>query len=63
MDPLIEVLSQLGLGIATNAIYDVLKAAILNRKNVAATEKLLDNELSAHGINVQASTIIKVMAE
>ncbi len=63
MDPLHDVLLQFGLGLATNGVYDILKSAIQSRANIASTKKALSNQLRAHGINVEASTIICVLAE
>ena len=63
MDPLLTLLSQLGLGLATNAIYDLLKlrAAATDSPPVAAEE--IQNCIRLHGVAMNAETVISALTQ
>lgn len=64
MDPIISVLSQLGLGVATNAIYDLVKAR-LSGPNPVSVEQLkleLQNVINMNGITLRADKLIEALA-
>ncbi len=67
MDPLVNVVAQLGLGVASNAVYDAIKRLLLGGKQSADTvAEGLRSEfpaLSIHGAKVLASTAIDVLAQ
>ena len=63
MDPLLNQLQQIGLGLATNAIYDYLKSL----KSVPVDQKILKGEIQnlieLYKADVNAETVIQVIAE
>lgn len=63
MDQLLAVLTQLGLGLATNAVYDLLKGFAgkpVSPQQVAAE---IQNRIDMCGVAVQAETVINALAE
>ena len=63
MDPLLTLLGQLGLGLATNAIYELLKSFADKPISRAALEKELQNRINLHGVTMQADTVISALAK
>ena len=60
---LVTLLGQLGLGLATSSIYDLLKSCA---KEEIPAEKLteeIQNQINLHGISMQAETVISALAE
>lgn len=61
MDPLLTLLSQLGLGLATNAIYDLLKskaAAPIEQQQLVSD---IQNRINLHGVTMKAETVISAL--
>lgn len=63
MDPLFSTLSQIGLGVATNAVYDFLKGIVGKQIGKHQLVKELENRITMHGISVRTETIIRALAE
>ena len=63
MDPLLTILSQLGLGLATNAIYDVLKPVAGKQVDVKALAIEVQNQINVHGVAMRAETVISAIAQ
>lgn len=63
MDQLLNLLSQLGLGIATNAIYDLIKSSA--SKPIEQEELLLEiqNRINLSGVNMRADTVISALSQ
>jgi hypothetical protein len=63
MDPLLNVLSQLGLGLATNGIYDLIKG--LAGKSVSAQQVVgeIQNRINMTGVSMRAETVINALAQ
>lgn len=63
MDQLLNLLSQLGLGIATNAIYDLIKSSA--SKPIEEKELLLEiqNRINLSGVNMRADTVISALSQ
>jgi hypothetical protein len=63
MEPITNVLSQLGLGLATNAIYDLLKG--LAGRSISAQEitQEIQNRINMYGVSIRAETVINALAE
>lgn len=59
------IVSQLGLGVASNALYDYLNNRFASQTEVSATELqgALGDYLVLHNINADASTVMEVLAE
>lgn len=60
MDPISEYLYQIGLGVASNAIYDFLKSHVGSSRQ--SVESGLENIIRMHNVNVTAHTIIEALA-
>ncbi len=63
MDPLLNLLGQLGLGLATNAIYDVLKKAVTGHAERIQVEQQIEDCIRLHGITMKAATVIDAVAQ
>lgn len=63
MDPLLSCLSQLGLGLATNALYDLIKS--LTGKHVSAQEfvREVQNKITQHGVSVSTETVVNALTQ
>jgi hypothetical protein len=65
MDPILNILSQVGLGVASNAVYDYLKkkfttaGASIDRHTLEAE---LQNVITLNGVTMRASTVIDALA-
>lgn len=63
MGQLFDLLGQLGLGLATNAVYDLLKLTVSSPADRSQIEKQIENQIRLHGINMKASTVIDAVAQ
>jgi len=63
MDPLFDLLGQLGLGLATNAIYDLLKLTVTAPADREHLEQQIENQIRLHGVTMKASTVIEAVAQ
>ncbi len=61
MDPLLALLGELGLGVASNAVYDFLKIKLVKADKQQANQEL-SNILKLHGVNIDAETVITALA-
>lgn len=59
MDPLLNALGNLGLGVATNYIYDVIKRTAGGSR--AQMRAALQNELNLRGVTMSADTVINAL--
>lgn len=66
MDQLLQTLQQLGLGLATNAVYDLIKHkfakpnATIDKNQI---ESEIQNTINLNGVHVEAATVINVLAK
>lgn len=63
MDPLLTTLGQLGLGLATNAVYDVIKGLAGKSANTQQVAQEIQNRIDMHGISMRAETVINALAQ
>jgi hypothetical protein len=64
MDQLLNILTQLGLGVATNAIYDFLKKTLAEKQiNSQQIVNEIQNQIKMHGVSVQADTVINALVQ
>lgn len=63
MDPLLNCLSQLGLGLATNALYDLIKSLAGRRVSAQEFAHQVQNEVNQHGVSVSAETVINALTQ
>jgi len=63
MDPLLSLLSQLGLGLATNAIYDLLKSLATKPVEQATLVAKVQNRIDLHGVTIRADTVISALTQ
>ncbi len=63
MDPLLTLLGQLSLGLATNAIYDLLKMTAASPVERKQLEQQIENQIRLHGVNMDAATVIDAVAQ
>lgn len=62
MSNLFEVLGSLGLGLATNAIYDLLKVTAEKPMPKARLEAAMQDRINLHGVKMTAATVIEALA-
>lgn len=64
MEP-ISILTSLGLGVASNAVYALLKERLTgpNPPTVEQLEQELQNLINVSGVTMQASTVIEALAK
>jgi hypothetical protein len=60
---IMTVLGQLGLGLATNAIYDLIKGCAGKEVSVKDVEAAIQNQINMHGISMSAETVIRALSE
>lgn len=60
---LLTFLGQLGLGVAANGVYDVLKG--LSGKSFTQQELagVIQNQLTLHGVSMHAQTVVNALAQ
>ena len=63
MDPLLTILSQLGLGLATNAIFELLKGLAGKSASAQQITQDIQNRINMHGVTVRAETVISALAQ
>jgi hypothetical protein len=63
MDPLLNCLSQLGLGLATNAIYDLLKSLASKPLEQKALLNQIQNRIDLNGVTMRAETVISALTQ
>lgn len=63
MDPLLTTLAQLGLGLATNAVYDLLKGLAGKSADTQTIAKEIQNKINMHGVSMRAETVIEALAK
>lgn len=63
MDPLLTLLGQLSLGLATNAIYDLLKLTATSSVERKQLEQQIENQIRLHGMTMDAATVIDAVAQ
>jgi hypothetical protein len=63
MDPLLSTLGQLGLGLATNAVYDLLKGLTGKSAKTQQVTQEIQNRINMHGISMRAETVINALAQ
>ena len=63
MDPLLSTLSQIGLGVATNTVYDFLKGIVGKQIDQQQLVEELQNRITMHGISVSTEAVIRALAE
>jgi len=62
MDPLYEILSQLSLGVAGNAIYDYLKGVLGKTPSKKEVTDAIQNLINMNGVKMNADTVITALA-
>lgn len=62
MDPLLNTLGQLGLGLATNAVYDLLKGLAGKSSNTQQVAQEIQNRINMYGVSMRAETVISALA-
>lgn len=60
---MLTVLGQLGLGLATSAIYDLLKGCAGKEVPAKALEAEIQNQINLHGITMRAETVIRALSD
>jgi hypothetical protein len=63
MDSLLNCLSQLGLGLATNALYDLIKNLVGKRVSAQEFTREVQNEMNQHGVFVSAETVVNALTQ
>ena len=58
-----SVLDQLGMGLLTNSIYDLLRSLAAKGSSQTEFRKAVQNCIDVHGASVKAETIISALAE
>jgi hypothetical protein len=63
MDPLFNTLGQLGLGLATNAVYDLLKGLAGKSANTQQVAQEIQNRINMYGVSMRSETVISALAQ
>ena len=63
MDPVLNLLSQLGLGLATNAIYELLKSLATKPLEQKALLDQIQNRIDLNGVTMRAETVISALTQ
>lgn len=63
MDPLLSILSQLGLGLATNAIYDLIKGFAGKNASTQHVAQEIQNRINMYGVSMRAETVINALVQ
>ncbi len=63
MDPLLSTLSQLGLGLATNAVYDLLRGLAGKSANTQQVAQEIQSRINMYGVSMRAETVINALAQ
>jgi len=62
MDPVLSVLSQLGLGLATNGVYDLIKKLAARPVCEQEFKNEVQNVINLNGVSMRAETVIDALA-
>lgn len=63
MDPLLAALGQLGLGLAANAVYDLLKGLAGKSVDTQKVTHEIQDRINIYGISMRAETVIEALAK
>jgi hypothetical protein len=63
MDPVVALLSQLGLGLATNAVYDLLKSLAASPLEQKPLLEEIQNRINLNGVTMRAETVISALTQ
>lgn len=63
MDGLLSLLNQIGLGLATNGIYDYLRGQPNQLANAQVLEKEIQDRLDISGVQMTAKSVINALTE
>ena len=63
MDPVLTLLSQLGLGLATNAVYDLLKSLADKPLEQKVLLEEIQNRINLNGVTMRAETVISALTQ
>lgn len=63
MDPVLALISQLGLGLATNAVYDLLKSLAAEPLEQKALLDEIQNRINLNGVTMRAETVISALTQ
>lgn len=63
MDPIAALLAQLGLGVATNAVYDVIKNLATTPKSAPELTRDIQDKINLFGVQMRAETVINALAQ
>ena len=63
MDQLLTTLTQLGLGLATNAVYDLIKGLAGKSANPQTIENEIQNKINVHGVSMRAEKVIEALTQ
>ncbi len=63
MDPLLTALSQLGLGLAANAVYDLIKNLGSKTSDAQKVAEEIQNKINMFGVSMRAETVINALAQ
>lgn len=63
MDPLLNVLGQLGLGVATNAVYDLVKGLVGKNASAQQVAQEIQNRIDMNGVSMRAETVINALVQ
>lgn len=63
MDSLLSLLGQLGLGLATNAVHDLLKGLAGKSVNTQQVEQEIQSRINMYGVSMRAQTVIDALAQ
>ncbi|ODA33359.1 hypothetical protein A6X21_18875 [Planctopirus hydrillae] len=62
MDDLLSLLQQIGLGVACNAVYDILKRHAAQPLPTQTLAVEIENAIRVHGVTMKAATVIDALA-
>lgn len=63
MDPVFTLLSQLGLGLATSAVYDLLKSLAAKPLEQKTLLEEIQNRINLNGVTMRAETVISALTQ
>lgn len=63
MDPLLNVLGQLGLGLATNVVYDLIKELAGKNASTQQAAQEIQNRINMYGVSMRAETVINALVQ
>ncbi|MCE2745650.1 MAG: hypothetical protein LW710_07055 [Burkholderiales bacterium] len=63
MDPLFSTLAQLSLGLATNAVYDLLKGLTGKSVDTQNVVQEIQDRINMYGVSMHAESVISALAQ